>query len=176
MRPSRRMVLTLGGGALATLTMSVRVTAAPTEIIEMRGTARGERIWFAPRGLAVASGTTFRFVNRDPGNSHTSTAYHPDIFDRKRRIPERAQPWDSDFLLPGESFEIVLTVPGVYDYYCQPHEMAGMAGRIIVGQPDNPEWEGPSDDAEDVMPEVLAALPTVADILRLGRIGLEGDG
>ena len=173
MRPSRRMVLTLGGGALATLTMSVRVTAAPTEIIEMRGTARGERIWFAPRGLAVASGTTFRFVNRDPGNSHTSTAYHPDIFDRKRRIPEGAQPWDSDFLLPGESFDVLLAGPGVCDSYCLPHEMAGMVGRIVVGRPDDAGWEGPSADMEDVMTDALTMFPPVAEILQRGRVDPE---
>jgi len=33
---------------------------------------------------------------------------------------------------------VVLTVPGVYDYFCTPHEMAGMVGRIIVGQPSGP--------------------------------------
>ncbi|SPH18792.1 hypothetical protein DEA8626_02337 [Defluviimonas aquaemixtae] len=69
MRPSRRMVLTLGSSALATLTLTKRATAAPSEIIEMRGTSRGERIWFSPRGLAVAPGTTIRFVNRDPLSS-----------------------------------------------------------------------------------------------------------
>ena len=29
----------------------------------------------------------------------------------------------------------MLTVEGVYDYFCAPHEMAGMVGRIIVGRP-----------------------------------------
>lgn len=175
MRPSRRLVLTLGGGALATLTMSLRVSAAPAETVEMRGTARGERIWFSPRGLAVAAGTAIRFVNRDPGNGHTATAYHPAILDRKPRIPEGAEPWDSDFLLPGESFGVTLTVPGVYDYYCQPHEMAAMVGRIIVGRPGDPGWEGPSGDTGDVTPEVLAALPAVDDILSRGRIDAEAE-
>ncbi|MCB2128176.1 MAG: hypothetical protein KDE03_03650 [Rhodobacteraceae bacterium] len=173
MRPSRRMVLIVGGGALATLTLPARSFAGPTEIIEMRGTAHGERIWFSPRGLAVAPGTTIRFVNRDPGNSHTTTAYHPDILDRKRRIPEAAQPWDSDFLMPDESFEITLTVPGVYDYYCQPHEMAGMVGRIVVGRPQDPGWEGPSADTEDVMADALTMFPPVAEILQRGRIDPE---
>lgn len=170
---TRRVVLTLGGGALATLAKPVRCFAAPVETIEMRGTSRGERIWFAPRGLAVAPGTTVRFVNRDPVNSHTATTYHPAILGRKRRIPAAARPWDSDFLLPGDRFETTLTVPGVYDYYCQPHEMAGMAGRIVVGRPGDSGWEGPSEDTEDVTPEALAALPSVADILVLGRIDPE---
>src|SRR5205085_2886326 len=55
------------------------------------------------------------------------------------RIPTSAQPWASDYLVdPGDRFEVVLTVPGVYDYFCTPHEMAGMVGRIIVGQPSGP--------------------------------------
>ena len=173
MRSSRRMVLTVGGGALANLTIPTRTFAAPTEIIERRGTARGERIWYSPRGLAVAPGTTIHFVNRDPGNSHKTTAYHPDILDRKRRIPKGAQPWDSDFLLPDESFDVLLTVPGVYDYYCLPHEMAGMVGRIVVGRPDDAGWEGPSADMEDVMTDALTMFPPVAKILQRGRVDPE---
>jgi plastocyanin len=145
--------------------MPAIVRAAPVEVIEMRGTARGERVWFRPHGLAVAVGTTIRFVNRDPGNSHTSTAYHPDNFDRSRRIPKAARAWDSDFLLPDDSFEVTLKVPGVYDYYCIPHEMAGMAGRIVVGDLGDAGWEGPSRDTDDVPSEVLETLPTVEDIL-----------
>src|SRR5207248_347887 len=54
------------------------------------------------------------------------------------RIPEAAIPWDSGFLVNrGDHFEVRLTVPGVYDYYCQPHEAAGMVGRI-VGRPVGP--------------------------------------
>ena len=88
----------------------------PVETIEMQGTARGERIWFEPRGLHVRPGTVLRFVNRDAGNSHTATAYHPDLYGRQLRIPRGATPWDSDFLLPGEAFEVALPVLGVYDY------------------------------------------------------------
>lgn len=33
------------------------------------------------------------------------------------------------------TFERVFAVPGVYDYFCKPHELAGMAGRIVVGEP-----------------------------------------
>jgi hypothetical protein len=29
-------------------------------------------------------------------------------------------------------------VPGVYDYFCAPHEAAGMVGRIVVGKPAGP--------------------------------------
>ena len=172
---ARRKLLIMGGGILAALSTPAILQAAPTEVIEMRGTARGERVWFRPHGLAVAPGTTVRFVNRDPGNGHTGTAYHPDNFDRLRRIPVAATPWDSDFLLPDESFEVTLTEPGVYDYYCLPHEMAAMVGRIVVGDPTSLGWEGASQDTGDVSAEVLEMLPTVRDILASGRIE-RGDG
>lgn len=170
---ARRDLLTIGGGILATLSLPTVLRAAPVEVIEMRGTARGEHVWFSPQGLAVAAGTTLRFVNHDPGNSHTSTAYHPSIDDRLRRIPAAAMPWDSDYLLPDDSFEVTLTAPGVYDFYCMPHEMAGMVGRIVVGRPGDPGWEGAAADSDDLMPEVLAAFPTVEDILAKGRVEQE---
>lgn len=172
---ARRQFLAVGGGIIATLSTPALLRAASLETIEMRGTARGERIWFDPLGLAVAAGTTIRFVNRDPGNSHTATSYHPDNFGRTRRIPQAAASWDSGFLLPDESFEVTLTAPGVYDYYCIPHEMAAMVGRIVVGTPDDSGWEGPSSDTDDVSSDVLAALPAVEDILSHGRIGPEDE-
>ncbi|WP_244614968.1 plastocyanin/azurin family copper-binding protein [Pukyongiella litopenaei] len=155
---------------IATLGAPPALHSAQVETIEMRGTARGERVWFAPIGLAVTPGATLRFVNRDPANSHTATSYHPDIFDRQRRIPEGATAWDSGFLLPDDSFEVTLIVPGVYDYYCIPHEMAGMVGRIVVGQPSDPEWEGRAEDSDDLDPEALAGFPSVEDIIARGRI------
>ncbi|MBK0329501.1 hypothetical protein I5535_19710 [Rhodobacteraceae bacterium F11138] len=171
-RISRRTIL-LGGGVTAALGTPFLAGAQTRVEIEMRGTARGERIWFDPIGLAVAPDTTLLFTNRDPGNSHTATAYHPQNFGRVRRIPRSAEPWDSDFLLPDESFEVTLTVPGVYDYYCIPHEMAAMVGRIVVGTPDDAEWEGPTGDRDDVSADVLAALPAVEAILANGSIGME---
>lgn len=170
MMTGRRQFLALGGGLGAALLLARASRAGPVEVIEMRGTARGERIWFTPSGLAVAPGTRLRFVNRDKANSHTATAYHPANFDRLRRIPAAAEPWDTEFLLPGESAEIVLDAPGVYDYYCIPHEMAAMVGRIVVGRPGDPGWEGPAAATDDVTAEVLAALPPVEEILARGRI------
>jgi plastocyanin len=67
---------------------------------------------------------------------YTTTAYHPRNDKHPLRIPQRATPWDSGFLVqPGDHFEITLTEPGVYDYYCAPHEATGMVGRIVAGKP-----------------------------------------
>ena len=170
----RRHILALGGGGLATLAAPRLVRAATgsgaTEVIEMRGTPRGERVWFAPQGLAVASGTTLRFINLDPGNSHTATVYHPDLFERPLRIPEGATPWDSGFLLPDETFEVTLGQPGVYDFYCLPHEMAGMVGRIVVGQPGDAGWQDASAEAGDLPEVALGAFPSAEEILAAGRV------
>ena len=57
----------LGGGLAA---FASRAVAQERVEIAMRGSARGERVWFSPQGLAVAPGTTLRFVNRDLDNSH----------------------------------------------------------------------------------------------------------
>ncbi len=168
---TRRQVLALGGSGLAALALLRVARAAESEVIEMRGTSRGERVWFAPQGLAVAPGTTLRFVNRDPGNSHTSTAYHPDLFGRSRRIPRSAMPWDSGYLLPEESFEVTFALPGVYDYYCLPHEMAGMVGRVVVGQPGDAGWEAAPSDGSDLPDVAIAAFPSVEAILAARRTG-----
>ncbi|MSU91028.1 hypothetical protein GE300_15670 [Rhodobacteraceae bacterium 2CG4] len=174
MSATRRRFLALGGGLCTALLAPRRPLAAPAARVEMRGSARGGRVWFAPSGLAVAVGTRLRFVNRDPGNSHTATAYHPALFARSRRIPQAAAPWDSGFLLPDESFEVTLTVPGVYDYYCIPHEHAGMAGRLVVGRPRDPGFAGAAAAGTDLPPGVAASLPPVEAILARGRIA-EGD-
>src|SRR3546814_10278170 len=120
-----------------------------------------------------SSDLTVRWIN--VANVHTATAYHPNNANHALRIPEGAAPWDSDYLVnPGDTFAVTLTVEGVYDYYCTPHEPAGMVGRIIVGRPAGPAalppdvyraryagkgWEAPP-------PAALSAFPEIAAIMR----------
>lgn len=171
MNLSRRRLLAMSGG-IAALAMLPPAIARPEPEVEiaMHGTARGERVWFTPVGVAVAPSTRVRFVNRDSGNSHTATAYHPANFERPQRVPDAALPFHSGFLLPGEAFEVVLRAPGVYDYYCLPHERAGMVGRIVVGTPDTPGWQEAAAGTANVPAVALAALPAVAKILLHGQV------
>ena len=166
---TRRQALEFGGGSLAVLLAATAVPAlAETLDIGMEGNAGGSHVWFDPVGLLVQPGQTVRWINRDPGNSHTVTAYHPSLFDRPLRIPAGADPFHSDYLLPGESFSAVFTVKGVYEYYCVPHEHAGMVGRFVVGSPQPGQ---PVAAGGDGLPEAaLRGLPPVEEILSKGRV------
>lgn len=147
----------------------------------MKSDLRGTAVWFDPIGLFVEPGTTVRWTI--DANVHTTTAYHPANDNHARRIPEGAAPWDSGYLVnPGDAFETTLTVPGVYDYYCAPHELGGMVGRIIVGQASGIATL--PDEAfaalarikgwRPVPPRALAAFPSVEEILAWGAVHREG--
>jgi hypothetical protein len=57
---------------------------------------------------------------------------------RQRRAPAGASTIASGGLASGDSWTVTLNQPGVYDYYCKPHEGSGMVGSIVVrGQGDD---------------------------------------
>jgi plastocyanin len=160
---ARRTVLQAGGwvAGLALLGAPVGSGAASIVEIRMRGNADGSAVWFDPIGVLIGPGQTVRWINTDRGNSHTSTAYHPTNTGHPQRIPEAAEPWNSDYLLPDQAFELQFTVTGVYDYFCIPHEEAGMVGRIIVGSPTSTGL--PSDNLPEAARQIL---PEVEEIVR----------
>jgi len=187
---SRRDFFRAGGLTLAALGLAPRRAAAgilardagprlpgALEVIEMRSDALGARVWFDPIGLYVEPNTTIRWISRQ--NVHTATAYHPKNGKHPLRIPERALPWDSGYLInPGDHFEVTLTEPGVYDYFCMPHEAVGMVGRIVVGKASGPGdrpfdyWVGQPDTTGWLhVPEAARkAFPSVASILAAHRV------
>lgn len=125
---------------------------------------RGGSSFSDPVGIHVEPGTTIRFVNRS--GMHSATAYHAD-FGRTLRIPEGAAAWDSELLTRrNEEFEITLTVEGVYDYFCIPHEASGHVGRIIVGNPD----ASPAVDTSGLPSGAVRALPEVEQIMSDGVV------
>ena len=128
MRSLRAGGLLLAGLAAPAL---VRPTRAGGVVeIRLRSDALGTKVWFDPIGVLIEPGQTVRWVNE--ANVHTSTAYHPDNDGHALRIPEAAEPWDSGYLVePGDRFEVTLTVPGVYDYFCAPARDGG------DGRPDH---------------------------------------
>lgn len=170
----RRRLLGMGGGLITALSLrSLPADADGVIDIVMRGKADGSHVWFDPVGIRIDVGRTVRWTNLDPGNSHTSTAYHPDNFDHPLRIPAGATPWDSGYLLPNEQFLVTLSVPGVYDFFCVPHEHAGMVGRLVAGSPAAHLMVGSAEEsgADGLPPEAaLKAFPSVEEIIRKGIV------
>ena len=169
---SRRTFLAMAATPAIAAGLGRRAIAGPPLEVVMRGDARGADVWFDPIGLLVRPGETVAWRNDDPGNSHTTTAYHPANRRHAPRIPAAAAPWNSDYLLPGETFAVAFTLPGVYDYFCIPHELAGMVGRIVVAEAGTAP---PASLPEDGM--IAAArhiLPAVEDIIRRGIVRRNG--
>lgn len=141
-------------------------TATPTpdeaadDLAEIRMITDGKGSYFDPKGLLVAPGSTVRFVN-DSG-THAVAAYHPD-YGVPLRMPEEATPWKSElFTGAGGTHEVTLDTPGVYDFYCPPHEVLGMVGRLVVGEPQG----GPGTTApSEIPPAAREKLPTTEAIL-----------
>jgi plastocyanin len=170
---TRRRMMEAGGGILAALV--IRPAAAPAgDVVDitMRGKADGSHVWFDPIGVHIQPGHTVCWTNRDPGNSHTVTSYHPEIFERPLRIPVGAKPWNSDYLMPSESFSQTFTIEGIYDYYCVPHEHAGMVGRIVVGAPAavDPVAATPEAGLTPLPAEALNGFPSVEEIVAKGLV------
>ena len=177
--PTRRRFVQAGGALIASLAHPAwwgGLAGAPSaEVVDiaMRSDPSGATVWFDPVGVLVAPHTTVRWVIKE--NVHTTTAYHPKNGNHSLRIPEGAEPWDSGFLVnPGDHFEVSLTVPGVYDFFCTPHEPVGMVGRIIVMQATGPGAE-PFDyftskpmakDWLSVPDAARTVFPTVAQIVK----------
>jgi len=78
---------------------------------------------FYPSYLDVFPGDTIRFEYDGMSYPHTTTSTD---------IPLGATPWDADLSSDNPTFDLVLTVVGVYDYVCTPHIEMGMVGQITV--------------------------------------------
>jgi plastocyanin len=91
---------------------------------------------FDPEEIVIGVGTTITW-NNTTGMPHTATGYpdqnpvnktHPEYI----ALPSGAEPWGSEMLQPGDSYEYTFTVPGEYRYICIPHVQSGMRGTIRV--------------------------------------------
>ena len=97
-------------------------------------TTDGGREHFNPHVTWITEGGTVTWVLES--GAHTATAYHPGN-DQPQLVPDGTAAWDSGVLsAAGETYEHTFDTPGVYHYYCIPHESQGMIGTVIVGEPD----------------------------------------
>jgi plastocyanin len=129
--------------------------------------------YYQPTGLAIRPGdvVAFRFTT----GGHTVSAYHP-YAGRQQRIPERDDgtlAWfSSPYLGTGATWLYRFDTPGVYDYYCGPHELFGHVGRIVVGDVTasppvpNPCLPPEESESEGEGPELRPPGQTAALVLR----------
>lgn len=100
--------------------------------VEVLGISENPR--FDPDVIKINPGDVVEFVVRE--GLHTVTSYHPDNR-RPLRMPESAGSFDSGLLKSGDIWHLNISITGVYDYFCLPHERMGHAGRIIAGSVDS---------------------------------------
>jgi len=92
-------------------------------------------VTFEPGDREIEAGTTVTWINQSNLN-HTVTS---------GPLGEHDGQFDSGNLTPGEQYEYTFSTPGVYPYYCRPHELEEMAGTIFVvesngGDGDNGDY------------------------------------
>ncbi len=87
---------------------------------------------FKPARITVKRGT--RIVWKNVGDvAHTITTVRAKATNKAyARVPQGVRAWDSGFVAGGDSYSRVLRVPGIYRYFCIPHEGARMIGTIVV--------------------------------------------
>jgi plastocyanin len=103
-------------GIALTGTVAATTLAAPAEQgVRVEMAANPNR--FEPASLTVPVGTTVTWA--DVSGTHTTTSYDG-LWDSGRRLEV------------GESYSYTFNQPGVYRYYCVPHENAGMIATVVV--------------------------------------------
>ena len=130
---------------LCLLTLSLTLALAQTtHEVQMfiAGGEDGTQFYFEPVGLHIEPGDTVRFVGITP--HHTVTAYHAQ-HGKSHRVPDGVGPFSSPVVPAGETWEYTFDTPGTYDLWCGPHEVWGMAMRIVVGEPGGPAEEPVTD-------------------------------
>ena len=172
---TRRRFITTGGLTLAGLALPRRSRAADLIEIHMSNNASRVKAWFEPVGLHITPGQTVRWILDT--DVHSTAAYHPKNAMHSLRIPDQAPPWDSGLMTAkGAHFDVTFTVEGVYDYFCAPHEMAGMVGRLVVGRPGGPGAQAIDNAAyarkgwRAIPPAAQAAFPSVDAIVAKGIV------
>ena len=108
--------------------------ASSTTTVEMT-----DELVFEPEKATLSAGDTVRWRNAGEVE-HTVTAYENKLPKEGEyfasggfKSEEAAQKnLNAGLVAPGEEFEHTFEVSGVYEYYCIPHESAGMVGTVRV--------------------------------------------
>lgn len=103
------------------------------------------RLTFAPDTVRIRVGQTVRWRNSSDV-LHTVTADPARAADASHvSLPDGAETFDSGNIEPGSTFEHTFSVAGTYQYFCIPHELAGMVGWVIVSESEGNDDNGPDE-------------------------------
>ena len=94
---------------------------------------------FDPTTIEVAVGSTVTWVS-EGDEAHTVTAYEDSLGSGASFFSSGGFGSESDardnvaeaLIEPGGSYEVTFDQPGTYEYFCIPHEEAGMKGTVVV--------------------------------------------
>jgi len=143
----REFLLTAGGAAGTTVGAATAGSAAAAEEESGgEGTTHtvdmNDQLVFDPDSITIAPGDTIEWVNSG-SVGHSVTAYEDGIpgeaayfasggFDSEDAAREDWQGPQEGNVPGGESYSHTFEVEGTYEYFCIPHEGAGMVGEIQV--------------------------------------------
>jgi len=122
-KPQAVKIAQAAGLSLASLALAFGANAATVKL----GADDGA-LAFVPAKLTVSAGEEINFVN-NAGFPHNV------VFDEDAvpaGVDADAISRESNLNGPGETYTVKLTTPGTYEYYCEPHQGAGMKGTITV--------------------------------------------
>jgi plastocyanin len=133
--PRRRMILRIAIVAIAV------AAAAAVSLLPNPAKAAGSPIvikmsdhapFYAPEKISIKVGESVQWVNDGQTVHSVSTAAANAQNPKDTSMPKGAVAFDSGFIPPGGDYSYTFTVPGIYRYFCLPHEKAGMVGVIVV--------------------------------------------
>ncbi len=115
--------------ALALSLAFVPAVSADLHVVQQVG------ISFTPQNIIVLAGDTVRWEWTSGSHTVTNGTGFLD--------PQAGTLFDTTINAGNPVFEYTFNDPGIFDYFCRPHEQFGMTGRVLVDAPtatDDTTW------------------------------------
>ena len=128
LRTARQCLMALILIGIAGTKLLTAAATAPGMVVKMLDMP----LAFQPNLIKIKVGDSIEWKN--VGNEVHHATSDPSLAIKPTEVtnPLGAEPFDSGFLRPGETFTHIFTVPGEYKYTCVVHEANGMIGTIVV--------------------------------------------
>jgi plastocyanin len=130
----RRFLAVAGAGATTSLagctalgsndgSYDVGMTAVAFDPVEVTVSVGESVVW---RNTSSRGHTVTAYGNAIPADAEFFASGDPESEAAAR------EEWRDDLIDPGESYRHRFEVPGRHEYFCIPHEQAGMVGTVVV--------------------------------------------